>query len=88
MNFQTTRRRFVASFASAIALVKHKPDAFAASRPEPAGGLKAPANDVLIWFDRPASQWADALPVGIGRLGGMVFGGVQHERIALNEDTL
>ncbi len=39
-------------------------------------------------YDSPASAWTEALPVGNGRLGGMVFGGVVEERIALNEDTL
>ena len=41
-----------------------------------------------LWYDTPASQWVEALPVGNGRLGGMVFGGLSEERIALNEDTL
>lgn len=40
-----------------------------------------------IWFSAPAAKWDEALPVGNGRLGGMVFGGVQEERIQLNEDT-
>ena len=43
---------------------------------------------LTIRFDQPAEQWADALPVGNGRLGAMVFGEVKTERIALNEDTL
>lgn len=41
-----------------------------------------------LWYDRPASRWEEALPVGNGRIGGMVFGGIHRERIALNEDTL
>ncbi|MGG6313487.1 glycoside hydrolase family 95 protein [Paenibacillus macerans] len=41
-----------------------------------------------LWYDRPASRWEEALPVGNGRIGGMVFGGVHQEQIALNEDTL
>ena len=41
-----------------------------------------------LWYDTPADQWVEALPVGNGRLGGMVFGDVSEERIALNEDTL
>ncbi|MBC8138469.1 MAG: glycoside hydrolase family 95 protein [Fibrella sp.] len=39
-------------------------------------------------YDKPAKQWVEALPLGNGRLGAMVFGGVATERIALNEDTL
>ena len=41
----------------------------------------------LIWHREPAEQWEDALPVGNGRLGAMVYGGVEEERIQLNEDT-
>lgn len=40
-----------------------------------------------LWFSSPATKWDEALPVGNGRLGGMVFGSVQEERIALNENT-
>jgi alpha-L-fucosidase 2 len=42
----------------------------------------------IIWSEKPASEWAEGYPVGNGRLGGMVLGGVQHERIALNHDLL
>jgi alpha-L-fucosidase 2 len=41
-----------------------------------------------LWYDRPAEVWTEALPVGNGRLGGMVFGRVAEEHIALNESTL
>lgn len=41
-----------------------------------------------LWYTRPAEKWVEALPLGNGRLGAMIFGGVPHERIALNEDTL
>ena len=40
-----------------------------------------------IWFTEPAAKWDEALPVGNGRLGGMVFGTVDEERIQLNENT-
>ncbi|EJY56572.1 aliphatic sulfonates family ABC transporter, periplasmic ligand-binding protein [Alicyclobacillus hesperidum URH17-3-68] len=43
---------------------------------------------VALWYEKPAVAWTDALPIGNGRLGGMVFGGIEHERIHLNEDTL
>src|SRR5215510_521104 len=42
----------------------------------------------LLWYRQPAAQWNEALPVGNGRLGAMVFGGIQSERIQLNEDTI
>jgi len=41
-----------------------------------------------LWYRQPASMWLEALPIGNGRLGGMVFGGTETERIQLNEDTL
>lgn len=45
-------------------------------------------NNLVLWYNQPANAWTDALPVGNGRLGAMVFGGVERERIQLNEDTL
>jgi alpha-L-fucosidase 2 len=41
----------------------------------------------LLWYDTPAQKWEDALPVGNGRLGAMVFGKNKEERIQLNEET-
>ena len=41
----------------------------------------------VLFYRQPAKEWVEALPVGNGRLGGMVFGGVPAERIQLNEDT-
>ena len=46
------------------------------------------AADRVLRFDRPAQSWNEALPVGNGRLGAMVFGGVPRERIQFNEETL
>lgn len=42
----------------------------------------------IIWFDREASIWEEALPIGNGRLGGMIFGKARDERIGLNEDSV
>ena len=39
-------------------------------------------------YDKPASQWTEALPVGNGRIGAMVFGGTEDERLQINEGTL
>jgi alpha-L-fucosidase 2 len=47
-----------------------------------------PAEPLSLWYRQPAKQWVEALAVGNGRLGAMVFGGVKQERIQLNEDTL
>jgi alpha-L-fucosidase 2 len=41
-----------------------------------------------LWYDEPAKGWVEALPVGNGRLGAMIFGGVKNENIQFNEDTL
>ena len=45
-------------------------------------------DSLCLWYDKPAQKWDQALPVGNGRLGAMVFGGVEAERIQLNEDSL
>lgn len=44
--------------------------------------------DLKLWYDEPASVWVEALPVGNGRLGAMVFGDPSAERIQLNEETV
>lgn len=44
---------------------------------------------LVLWYDEPATDWeSQALPIGNGRLGAMVFGGVASERIQFNEDSL
>jgi len=47
-----------------------------------------PAAEHLIWFDAPAAHFTQSCPLGNGRLGAMVFGGVEEERIVLNEGSL
>jgi alpha-L-fucosidase 2 len=51
-------------------------------------GQARAAEPWLLLYDKPATKWSEALPVGNGRLGAMVFGGVAEERIQFNEDTL
>src|SRR5947207_5459146 len=53
-----------------------------------AGPASASAADPVLWYTHPAQKWGDALPIGNGRLGGMVFGGLAQEHIQLNEDTI
>ncbi len=48
----------------------------------------AQGSEMVLWFQQPAEQWEETLPVGNGRLGAMVFGGIEQEHIQLNEDTV
>jgi alpha-L-fucosidase 2 len=48
----------------------------------------AATSDLLLWYRKPAEKWLEALPVGNGKLGGMVYGGTSLERISISEDTL
>lgn len=44
--------------------------------------------DLELWYQHPAGSWNEALPVGNGRLGAMVFGGITSERLQLNEESI
>ncbi|MDE0260783.1 MAG: glycoside hydrolase N-terminal domain-containing protein [Bryobacterales bacterium] len=74
MPFQPDRREFLASLAAGAGLS--------------ACGSESTAPALELWYDRPAERWVEALPVGNGRLGAMVFGGTASERIQFNEDTV
>ena len=50
--------------------------------------LEADEASLILWYDRPSEVWEDALPVGNGRIGAMVFGYTDTERIQLNDDSL
>jgi alpha-L-fucosidase 2 len=52
----------------------------------PTAQMRPAAN--VLWYRAAASTWNEALPIGSGRLGAMVFGGVENERLQLNEDTV
>ena len=75
---QPTRRQLLEGGAAIAAVV---------SLPIPASATPMP-NDRQLWYRQPAKVWTEALPIGNGRLGAMVFGGVAQERLQLNEDTL
>jgi alpha-L-fucosidase 2 len=78
-------RRRVLALAGVLAGLAG-PSAFAG----PAPRARAAADDSIgpvLFYRQPAREWVEALPIGNGRLGGMVFGGVPAERIQLNEDT-
>jgi alpha-L-fucosidase 2 len=49
---------------------------------------EATPSALTLWYRQPAAEWVQALPIGNGRLGGMVFGGVTDEHIQLNDDAL
>ena len=72
---KTTRRRVLQAGAAMLALPS---SATAAEAAEP----------LSLWYRQPATQWTEALPLGNGRLGAMVFGGLAEERIQINEATL
>ncbi len=48
----------------------------------------APDSPLSLWYRKPAIRWTDALPIGNGRFGGMIFGAPDREHMQLNEDTL
>src|SRR3984885_14667201 len=80
-----TRRAFIAT-STALAISQR---IAAEGQPD----REAPPEDLTLWDDRPAAQWVDALPIGNGRLGAMVYGGGEDgspakETLQLNEDTL
>jgi len=52
------------------------------------GKTDGPKGKNILWYKQPARVWEEALPLGNGRLGAMVFGGVADERIQLNDNTL
>lgn len=50
--------------------------------------LQTQAQEYKLWYDRPAQVWTEALPLGNGRLGAMVFGNPAMEQLQLNEETI
>ncbi len=63
--------------ASAVSLLAFVLPVFAASERPP-----------TLWYDRPANYWEEALPVGHGSIGAMIYGGVLRDHIQLNEGTI
>jgi alpha-L-fucosidase 2 len=71
---------------SALAFLALPLAAFAAAPSSSDTALNA--EPLTLWYRQPAAKWEEALPVGNGRLGAMIFGGVSEERIQLNEDSI
>ncbi|MEP4891700.1 MAG: glycoside hydrolase family 95 protein, partial [Aliiglaciecola sp.] len=46
------------------------------------------SKDLMLWYTEPATEWTQATPIGNGRLGAMVYGGVEQEHLQMNEETL
>ena len=65
-----------------------KEDSLWQDRASITGNGEKPAGEKLLWYRQPARVWEEALPLGSGRLGAMIFGGVADERIQLNVDSL
>lgn len=80
-----SRRRFLrgASLTGAVLAQRGSLPALHAQIPAKSG-----ASEHILFFEQPAAEWRDALPVGNGRLGAMVFGNPVHERLQLNEETI
>jgi len=51
-------------------------------------GAEAQTNNLKLWYNKPAKAWEEALPLGNGKTGAMVYGRVNRERIQLNDNTL
>ena len=85
-----SRRRFIQVFGAIASSIRFsRAGAFAQTMAPQKHGFETDTDPALTMrFEQPAEQWADALPLGNGRLGAMVFGETKSERIALNEDTL
>src|ERR1017187_3572085 len=75
---RTSRRTFLqmAPAAAALSTIGHAAD----GAPE--------ASATTIWYRQPAAKWEEALAIGNGRLGAMIFGGIEKERLQLNEITV
>jgi len=43
--------------------------------------------DMVLWYNQPGEKWLEGMPVGNGYMGAMIFGGIEYERIALNESS-
>jgi alpha-L-fucosidase 2 len=82
IRFQATMAAAV--FLAIVAAMGESGPARSSSKCEISGG----AAPKVLWYRQPASAWIEALPVGNGRLGAMVFGGTHEELLRLNEDTV
>ena len=87
MNGKISRRRFLKQTAVAGAAIPFAVQAKSTATKR-TQDTTATSQPLVLWYEKPAAQWTEALPIGNGRLGAMVFGGMPSERLQLNEDTL
>src|SRR5690242_2239211 len=80
------RRKFLRDAALSGAFLSQRSGFAFASKLQPASSIDW--TQFKLFFNRPAPTWPDALPVGNGRLGAMVFGNPRVERIQLNEESI
>ena len=88
MRVDLTRRELFKAVGAGIAIAGLTPSAVAHAEAGAGAGVAAANDELTLWYRRPATRWVEALPLGNGRLGAMVWGGIEHERLQLNEDTL
>ena len=85
-NYFPSMKRILCQFAFVCAITISLPSFAAKPTPDPSKERNGEAP--VLWYQQPATKWVEALPVGNGRLGAMVFGGAPEERIQFNESTL
>lgn len=85
-------KRLIVSALSLSLIIQH-PLSIPIAKANPVSAITglsdAPEHKLSLWYRQPAINWeTDALPIGNGLMGGMIFGGIEQERIQLNEKTL
>ncbi len=75
-------------FLTSIGYLKEKPANNKSQKKAEAVGEENTRQKLDLWYEQPAKKWIEALPIGNGSFGAMVFGTVAKERIQFNDDTL
>jgi alpha-L-fucosidase 2 len=88
MQRRISRRKFLEQTAVAGAALPLASHSLKSTSQEISKRQTPVRQQLVLWYEKPATQWVEALPIGNGRLGAMVFGGTALERLQLNEDTL
>jgi hypothetical protein len=80
---------FITTFLLVPLVVLHAaiPASTTADLPKP-GDAPPAVSPLALWFRQPAKDWEEALPIGNGHLGAMIYGGVPTEHIQFNEHTV